>query len=73
MISMFHKLFRWMTYASEKMFLEIELDVRVLLDNSEYLDCLFDNLNLVCELFLVARRGMLLPQVRHRHLRQWSQ
>jgi len=33
-----------MTYASEKVLLEIELDIRILLDDPEYLDCLFDDL-----------------------------
>jgi hypothetical protein len=33
-----------MTYASEEMFLEVELDVRVLLDHLEDLDCLIDDL-----------------------------
>jgi hypothetical protein len=33
-----------MTYASEEMFLEVELDVRVLLDYLEDLDCLIDDL-----------------------------
>jgi hypothetical protein len=33
-----------MTYASEEMFLEVELDVRILLDDIEDLDCLIDDL-----------------------------
>lgn len=72
-VSTFHMLPEKMTYASEKVFLEVELDVRILLDYPEDLDCLLYDLIAACESLPVVLCGKLLPQVLHHHLRQWSQ
>jgi hypothetical protein len=66
--------------AAEKVVLEVELDVCVLLDDLEDLDCLVDDLAGAGELFayllacyIVAMRSFYLPRVRHRRLRRCHQ
>ena len=72
-ISKFHMFLRRMTYATKKVLLEIEFDIRILLNNLEDLNCLIDDLEAARELLFNALHSKLLPQVPHRHLHQSRQ